>query len=156
MINPHPPLSAFPIVLFTTLLFGEAAYTVIRKDFTALRLYLLSLTLVSLIATYFSGYWGVEVAKELTPHVAPEVIGGHQSAAKAFLFFSPAFFLFGFLMCGEYRSRRIVRSLYFLSLFAMWCAAARVSYLGGELVFRHGAAVLHQLSDTEKASSIAH
>ncbi len=141
MFNPHPPLTAFPAVLLLAAVIGEflAVLTKARswRDFSA-RALLLSLVFSPL--TFFSGYWGAENASQ-TFTINEELIANHEGYAKLFML---ALFVTALLAMVSRRATlnvALFRGIYLTMLCVSTGLAVYVGFLGGSLVFLHGAGV---------------
>ncbi len=148
MLNPHPPLAAFPAVLLTLTLGAEAASYVILRD--ELRRFAKS-TLWTLVLfaplTYISGYWGVDHANG-SYKVPEQAIVQHQASAKLFLLTLVPLCIVALLQNlvvegdGAEKKLRVIRGFYLALLLLCGACGFTTSYLGGSLVFSHGAGVL--------------
>ena len=148
MINPHPPLAAFPAVLLTLVIGAEAAsYLVLRDELRRFaRMVLCALALFA-PATYISGYWGVDHANA-SYQVPTEAIARHQGSAKLFILLLVPLFIVALLQNlvvdgeGAHRKLTVIRGFYLVLLLMCGVCVFTTSYLGGALVFTHGAGVL--------------
>ena len=149
MWNPHPPLSGFPFVLVFLLTALELRALFLKGD--DLKVWndrtvgvLLSFSLVMIPLTYFSGYFGADFANARF-EVPEELILQHQLWGKSALFLmigcGVAFALYSAAPQHKAGARKGLRLLYRIGIFSLVALLARASYLGGQLVFEHGAGV---------------
>ena len=139
MFNPHPPLAGFPFVILVLIASIEALNAVkpavISKEVANVLLVLLCI--ISPL-TYYAGYWGAEQASQ-TFTVSEDVIANHQLFAKMYLIS-----LVPTMTFGQLKSRgnsKIILVFYYLSLLLTLTLVSYASFLGGDLVFSHGAGV---------------
>lgn len=139
--NPHPPLSSFPFVILSLLLLIEV-YSLFAKNKSSIRP--VSIFLVTILAiisplTYYSGFWGLEFAEQ--SFTIPDAkIDQHQMYARLYLITLVPTSLFYSLKTSNENSK-ILCYLYRLSLLLSLALVGYVSFLGGSLVFNHGAGV---------------
>lgn len=148
LMNPHPPLAAFPAVLLTLVLGAEiASYLILRDELR--RFAKLSLWALALFTplTYISGYWGVDHANASFT-VPEQAIAQHQASAKLFLLTMVPLCIVALLQNlvvegdGAEKKKRVIRGFYLALLLLCGACGFTTSYLGGSLVFSHGAGVL--------------
>lgn len=148
MLNPHPPLAAFPAVLLTLAVGAEAmSYLLLREQLRRFAKGVLCALALCTPLTYISGYWGVDHAQG-SFKVPEQAITQHQASAKLFLLTVVPLCIVALLQnlvvegVGAERKQRVIRGFY-LALLLLCCACGfTTSYLGGSLVFSHGAGVL--------------
>jgi len=157
-MNPHPPLSGFPIVLLILLCGGEILWFCAPKTYQgpAVRIFLLVGTLLFVPLTYFSGDWGVDAANQAQIFkITTDQISFHQNTAKLLLLSVVPLLLFGLLKSSALYGRSItVRISYLISLALSLTLCILTSYRGGELVFTHGAAVTAEPKNAHAAKSL--
>ncbi len=146
MFNPHPPLSSFPFVLLVLLLIVEIVALIgkRRELCDTVARFLLLVVCIALPLTYFSGYFGADFANR--QFVVPdEAILKHQLWAKLSLLSGLLPVLIFFLSQHAAAERPALaaklRWAYRLLIAVLCLFLARTSFLGGELVFTHGAGV---------------
>ena len=147
MINPHPPLTGFPITISVLICIAEIGKHLGRKnEFNIVCNFLTLAALVIFPLTYYSGYWGAEFVDK---NFNQKLIASHQALAKFFLFTcipycmlraALAFEKFLLGMISNSVKELLETSLTCLSL-AILALVIYTSYLGGNLVFEHAAAV---------------
>lgn len=137
----HPPLSAFPFALLTVVVLLEIGRMLglIKNGEGVVRVNLLIASLAS-IATFFSGYYSGSQSS-VTFKVDESALTSHIAAGRIVLLS-----LFPCLACYFITQMNPVnpkpfRVLYLLFLFVAYSAVLVSGYLGGELVFQHGAGV---------------
>ena len=146
MVNPHPPLSSFPFVLIVLLLIIEllSLNSADADRWNGVTRFLVFALCAALPLTYFSGYFGADFAHRQF-EVPDEAILKHQLWAKLSLLSGAVPVLLFFLADCSRSERpglaRRLRAVFRLSLLVLALFLARVSFLGGELVFSHGAGV---------------
>lgn len=135
MVNPHPPLAMFPPVLGLTIFALECAefkFPGILKQ--ELRGALVIIFSVMTIATYYSGFWGVEFAER----IPAEIIKNHQGFARFSALLTLPICLLGLLYD---RTKRWISYSYLCLLGVMAALLLYTAHLGGEVVFIHGGGV---------------
>lgn len=144
MINPHPPLTGFPIVIASLLLVLEAiGFLGVVKNHFVVRNFLLIALLITTPLTFFSGYFGAEVARTIS-NTNQDIIGYHQAYGRATLLALVPLLLFGAADFVTSYNKSSVRVGFITFMCLFWLITGYTSYLGGELVFRYGAAVQNQ------------
>ena len=135
-MNIHPPLTAFPVALlvvsFLAALFEAYGY----KQLKIVARVNLLIGAIFLVGAFISGYQGSEFASG-TFKVANETIDFHHTIGKlALLALVPVLSLL------FYYERSKILKVFYLFFFALEVGLVLYTgYLGGELVFRHGAGV---------------
>jgi uncharacterized membrane protein len=145
--NPHPPLSAFPSVLATLIFLAEIGsfFFISQKDnLRRLAKALLAACLFISPITYYSGYWGAEMASK-TFKISDELISYHQMFAKIYLITLVSCGLFALLEVFDPLKRKALRLAFSVMVVLNLVAAILVSRQGGILVFEHGAGVSAKL-----------
>ena len=141
MFNPHPPLTGFPSALLVVALFAELASIVRRNDSYSQFGFQLVLVAVAIVPlTFFSGYWGAEAATKIS-QVSEEVIERHEGFARFLLLGLAVLLIVGLMARRAEYGRKLFKSFYRLLLLGSVGLVIYVSYLGGNLVFEHGAGV---------------
>lgn len=144
--NPHPPLTGFPIVLATLIVGSEILAYIFKNQSIKIRkagklFVLLSCFLAPI--TYYSGYWGAELASQ-SFKVSDEIISEHQMFAKVYLatlVVSGLFVALSFEIEKKKSVSKLFRISYSIVMLLTFVAALLVSRQGGLLVFEHGAGV---------------
>ncbi len=141
MFNPHPPLTAFPLVLTTLVVVAECASRWWKRD-AARRFASVLLRILCAIApvTYYSGYWGAEYANQ-TFQVSDDIIAWHQALAKFYLMSLIPCLALSIAIGSESESKPWLRLLYLASLLLSFALVLLTGAQGGDLVFMHGAGV---------------
>lgn len=157
-MNVHPPLTGFPISISFLICVAEIGkHLCKKKEFNIVCNFLTLTALVIFPLTYYSGYVGAEY---IDPSIDKKLIASHQALGKFFLFTcipycilrsALAFEKFLLGMVTDYVKELLETSLTCLSL-AILALAIYTSYLGGELVFKHGAGV--KINNTALAPAI--
>ena len=136
-LNPHPPLSAFPLVIASLIVLLELANLKLKsKNISTSIQVLIPCLLVISPLTFLSGYWGKEHANK-TFQVNPDFIETHKLFAQGLLISLVPLAVFYYLNI----SRQAKSLYYYLALSLVVCLALYTGYKGGNLVFEHGAAV---------------
>lgn len=140
-LNPHPPLSAFPLVILTLIVLLEI-FLVFRNIEKVRSLSTLLLCFLAVISplTYFSGYWGVDFANR-SFEISQDLIEGHQMLAHLYLFFLVATLALAFAALKAEFSKKAFLVAYRIFLVLTYLIIVLTSAKGGELVFEHGAGV---------------
>ena len=141
VVNPHPPLSAFPAVLLT-LTIGLELYSVLKKSeyFSLLARRAFYLVCVISPLTYYTGYWGSDFANQ-SFSVPEDDIMFHQTIAEALLMSLALTLICSLASKHAEHGKNVVNGFYRLFLFTSYCIVLYTSFLGGHLVFSHGAGV---------------
>ncbi len=137
----HPPLTAFPLVLLcavATLELIDLLQNNSRSE-TAARV-LLVFYAVAILAAFFSGYGAGEGASQ-TFQIKDEAISVHHSVGRILLFLSLPLLGFKFASGTASTMGRVFGVLYGICLVLCIALAMYTGYLGGKLVFEHGAGV---------------
>lgn len=140
MFNPHPPLTGFPIVITTLFIFIELYSLLKKKDLKPLSVFLLSCLLVFSISTFISGFFGFDYANTIKD-VPENLVDQHQSFAKVHLILLVLMIIFYSLREFYNLGSKFFITSYFLILIIFALNIYYVGFLGGELVFKHGAGV---------------
>ena len=143
-MNIHPPLSAFPVTIVVLLVIAEAAQLTSRSfQPRHVSTFLLVVLALFFPITYLSGYIGAEYALDpsATFSVSAEQIDLHRNLAQLSLFSLVPLLLLGYLRylgdsCGQ-----SIKWLYRASVLVYALLVCATGYLGGQLVFTHGAGV---------------
>ena len=137
----HPALASAPAVIIALLLLLELV-VFIRKygDCAYLREVLAGLFFIVVIAAFLSGYHANEFANQ-TFLVPDEVIAIHHRWGKALLFGSFGLALVATLSKRATHSKQLFTTIYWILLFGACACTWWTSFLGGSLVFAHGAGV---------------
>lgn len=141
--NPHPPMSAFPVVLASLVAGTEILSYFWNSESENLRKFAKLVLAISFIVsplTYYSGYWGAEVASQ-SFHVSDELISYHQMFAKLYLVALVTCGLFALLELFDPEKRKSIKLAFSAVVVVNLLAAILVSRQGGILVFKHGAGV---------------
>jgi len=156
MWNPHPPLSGFPFVLVVLLALSELCAVFGTNGDTRRKnsAFLLICAAIFIPLTYYSGYFGADFASN-TFVVPEDAMLEHQLWAKAALFlFLGSALVFALTRAVDQNNpglRQKLSLVYRLLLIILLAVLARASFLGGELVFSHGAGLKHAPETPKKA-----
>lgn len=142
LVHLHPICSAvatgtlFVVVVFelARVLQGERFK---GRDALPLLQLLLALTAA---AAFFSGYRGAEEASKSFV-VGRELIEQHHSLGRLFFILAAATAVAGAVSRAAVYQRTFFRSLYLVLLAGAVCSGIVAGYMGGSLVFEHGAGV---------------
>ena len=144
MINFHPPLSSFPAVTLVLAVASELIAFFKRHNKLASNSYrvmaqrLIFIGCCFTCVTYLSGYFGEDQASQ-TFEVPTNIIATHQAWAKAILVSLIPLIIFTILR--NMSAKLAVNVLYYFFLTLSLGLTIYTSYLGGTLVFKHGAGV---------------
>ena len=137
-INPHPPLVMFaPSLGVLCLLFEILALKYPLLLTNQIRFLVLSLFLVSCLASYYSGFYGADFATKLEP----DLLKTHQGYARFGLIVLLGNYFIGAVALISSYSNKTVISCYRGVLLIVVGVIIYTSHLGGELVFEHGGGV---------------
>ena len=146
-MNPHPPLTGFPISICFLICLAEITKHQFKKEQMQTICNFLTLCAVVIFPlTYYSGYWGAELVEK---NFDQRLIASHQALAKLFLFTcipyvilraTLAFEKYLLGMISENAKELIGTFLTCLSI-VIFALVIYTSYLGGNLVFQYGAGV---------------
>ncbi|MFM1848173.1 MAG: hypothetical protein RL417_1647 [Pseudomonadota bacterium] len=140
MPNLHPPLTAFPLVLLLSIACLEVIAWRRKLDWNKPIEVLLVFMVVAVVAAFFSGYQASEIA-DRTFAVPNEPISWHHTIGRFLLFLSIPCAALRFVGARARFNQELFRYGYRLTLAGCIGLAIYTGYLGGELVFRHGAGV---------------
>ncbi|MCB0358682.1 MAG: hypothetical protein KDD44_03575 [Bdellovibrionales bacterium] len=147
----HPPFTGFPVALLTAAIVAEGIAKLLstrnvgHAHVATLRwgsCYLVWLCALVSVVTYYSGYFSA-AASSRGFEIPEDVVLRHQSFALAYSLSLVALVVLSVLRAGAPRENRIAVG-FIGSLLLSWALAVYTSYLGGVLVFRHGAGVASQ------------
>ncbi len=140
MFNPHPPLTGFPIVITTLFIFVELYSLLKKKGLKPLSVFLLSCLVIFSVSTFISGYFGFDYANTIK-NVPENLVDSHQSFAKVHLILLVLMIIFYSLKEFYHLRSKLFIGSYFLILIIFALNIYYVGFLGGQLVFKHGAGV---------------
>jgi uncharacterized membrane protein len=140
MYNLHPPLSAFPIVLLVVVVVLELVAYRRRPEWRTAIEFLLVLSVVATVAAFFSGYQGSDLADQ-TFRVSDEVIAWHHTCGRLVLFLVLPCAALRFVCTRARYNARAFAVAYGVVLTVCVGLVLYTGYLGGQLVFAHGAGV---------------
>jgi uncharacterized membrane protein len=146
----HAMVIHFPIALIMASFLTELVSLFSKNPFYKnASLYLLVLGAVGVITAYFSGSYASD---GMTDGLLQEPIGMHEEAALATLFMA-AITILAKALIYFFNYQKPWAKWTSLLLFALLVGSvARTAYLGGQLVFKHGAGIELALPDFEKQS----
>lgn len=136
----HPPLASFPVVILTLILGFEIFGRLSSREgvLAASRLLTLIVLPITLI-TYLSGYFTAGDANQRFT-VDLEIISRHESFGKLLLIVLLVVVVLR-LCLDSVKHHKLLEWFFLLSLSGATLLAAYTSFLGGDLIFRHGAGV---------------
>ena len=151
MLNLHPPVSAFPFALLVVAGLLELVRIFLRRDWVEHGITVcVAGAVCSAIAAFLTGYSAAERA-DGTFSIPDEVIAQHHNAGRLLLFaVIPCALLRGATIFATHG--RIGFSLAYRALLTV-CIGLVVytGYLGGKLVFEHGAGVTAPIPTQNRA-----
>ena len=146
-MNPHPPLTGFPVAICFMITCCEIFKHICKKkELNTVCNYLTLFGLISFPLVYYSGFKGTLL---LDKDFNKELIDAHQDLAKLFLFTCIPYLVLRTAIAYEqnllgrisnYAKEVIETTLTFFSII-IFALALYTSHLGGDLVFKHGATV---------------
>ncbi len=148
MITPthlHAMVIHFPIALLFVAFLSEVLGLLFKKTFfTTAAFYLLILGTFGTIAAYFSGGAAGEGMEEGT---LGKAIGMHEEAAYISLWLAIITTLVYSALAGFKYEQKWAKLVAVLLMATLIGAVSRTAYLGGQLVYKHGAGVELSLPD---------
>jgi len=147
MINPHPPLSGFPLAICFIITCCEILKHKFKKEkLSTVCNYLTFFGLLIFPLVYYSGYQGVNY---ISKGFSSELIAEHQRLAKFFLFTCIPYLVLRTAIAFEKSLlgiisddiKEILEAVLTCFSVAILGLVLYTSHLGGELVFKHGAGV---------------
>ena len=146
-LDPHPPLSGFPLTLICLLLVTEGlCFKLNEARIAPIRIFLLSAMALMVPLTYLSGLYTLEQGGNWSLEQGDQ-ISHHQLMAKLILIITVPVILFGFLK--SYYPSKIINTIYLLFILTTAILVAYTSFMGGQLIFKHGVG----LSGNEKGNT---
>lgn len=139
-LNLHPPLTAFPLVLIVLVVVLELYARVRGKDWRGPIEFIVVAMVVAVLAAFFSGYPASEGADQ-TFLVPDEAISRHHTVGRFLLFLSLPCAALRFVATRARYNKRVFEIAYGIVLAVCLGLVVYTGYLGGELVFKHGAGV---------------
>ena len=147
IINPHPPLTSFPIAICFIITVCEIfKHLFKKKELSTVCNYLTLFGLIIFPLVYYSGYEGVTyVSKDFNY----ELISAHQDLAKFFLFTCIPYLVLRTAIAFEKtllgmisdHAKEIIETMLTCFSIAILGLVIYTSHLGGNLVYEHGATV---------------
>jgi uncharacterized membrane protein len=142
----HPALTTLPSAMILSIFVLECLHLYPRssrwRQHTQAALPVLHvLACLGVGAAFFSGYSASERANQ-SFCLQTDPIEWHHLCGRALLFLYPAVVALFFTARSAQYSRRLFQGLYLMGLLVSTMLVAYTAYLGGELVFSHGAGVL--------------
>lgn len=139
--NFHPAISSFPSALLLMALGCEVVSLIQHKKFfSQMSAVLLVLCLPITIVTFITGYNAADTAS-VTFVVPQNAISAHFEVARNLIFLLIPTVALKFVYERATHNKSFFFALYFLTLTLSVLFVVYASYLGGELVFSHGAGV---------------
>ncbi len=141
MPNLHPPFSAFPFALFVATILIELVSLGRSSPHltTAAKISLMGAAIGTVLA-FLSGYEASEIANQ-TFTVSDEIIAEHHNIGRLLLFSALPCLALRILLDKARFYVRTLRFIYAILLLTCLGLVTYCGYLGGELVFGHGAGV---------------
>lgn len=139
-LNLHPPLTAFPLALIVLVVALEIYSWFRGEDWRKPIEFVLVLTVVAVAAAFFSGYQASDGADQ-TFLVPDEPISRHHTAGRFLLFLIVPCAALRFVATRARFNARGFTVAYGVVLAICLGLVIYTGYLGGELVFIHGAGV---------------
>ena len=145
--NPHPALTGFPIAICFVITICEIfKHLFKKKELSIVCNYLTLFGLVIFPLTYYSGYEG---ATYLSKDFNTELIDAHRDLAKFFLFTCIPYLVLRTAIAFEKSLlgmlsdyvKEVIETILTCFSIAILGLVIYTSHLGGDLVFKHGAAV---------------
>ena len=141
MIDLHPPLSAMPLGLIVLAAILEVYYILRPSPMVA---YAIGINLVAAaifsLAAFFSGYSAAETANR-TFQVTDQAISEHHTFGRLLLFAIIPCAALKIISAIATHNKAIFRGFYLVFLVLSLSLVLYTGYLGGRLVFVHGAGV---------------
>lgn len=140
-MNPHPPLSSFPFVILFLLVLVELLTLTSKKKLSLVQVsnFLIVLLVIFAPLTYYAGFWGLDYSEQ-SFQIPDASIELHQTYAKLLLILIvPLALVYSLIRSNQ--ASKFLAFLYRLLLLLSLLLVAYVSFLGGELVFNHGAGI---------------
>ena len=147
MINPHPPLSGFPVTICFIIACCEVFKHLFKKQqLSTVCNYLSFFGLVLFPLVYYSGYKG---SSFVDPNFNQELIESHQNVAKLFLFTCIPYLVLRTAVAFEKNllgmisdyAKEVIETILTCFSIAILALAIYTNHIGGNLVFEHGAGV---------------
>lgn len=141
----HAMLIHFPIaLLLIAFLFQITAFFIRKTFFSEVAFYLLVIGTFGTVGSYLSGEAAGDGMEEGALGIAIEL---HEQAATIALWLSiMSTLLYGLIFIFKF-DRKWIQMIAFVLFAALIGALARTGYLGGQLVYKHGAGVERGLPD---------
>lgn len=137
----HPVLTAFPVSLLSIVCLSELLQvTGLVKNLGRVIQVNLFLAAVFIGLAFFSGYQASELADQ-SFKISDDVIRVHHGWGRLLLFMIIPCVTFNFLYPIAKYGKGLFRAFYLLLLAGCYGATIYTGFLGGDLVFRHGAGV---------------
>lgn len=141
MYNFHPVLTSFPFALLSCVLVAELLVLFWPKPFAGIAtLWVLVCSILGTLAAFFSGYQASDLANASFV-VSDSLIENHHSWGRLLLFAIFPCLALKYAAVNAKYSRNFFKASYLVLLVTCWLLALYTGYLGGNLVFKHGAGV---------------
>jgi uncharacterized membrane protein len=146
----HAMLIHFPIALLLVAFFSEIISLVLKKEFFKnVAFYLLILGTLGTVAAYLTGNAAGEGIEEGPLKIPMEL---HEQAATITLWLAIITAVFQITLFFLKYKTTFTRSIGIILFTALIAAVSRTAYLGGQLVYNHGAGVQLELPDFGNAT----
>ena len=149
MTHLHPALSSFPPVILLLVCGLELAALAGIGDLRRTIRILLWLGVPGVLAAVFSGYQASDSANQ-TFVVADQVIAAHHNIRRLLAFLIVPRAALEWIASKASHGKLMFQSLYRLVLLLCAGLVVYAGYLGGELVFRHGAGVFAEITQASQ------
>lgn len=139
--NVHPVFSSLPFAFFSLLIAVELiSYFSVAGSLRVAVDVLIPAIGIAVLLAFFSGYQGAEFV-QTGSEALNEAVAVHHRSGKILLFF--LFPFIGVFYAARYASQnqKAFRIIYLLLLVVCYALVIRSGFLGGDLVFSHGAGV---------------
>ena len=140
-MNLHPPFSAFPTALFTVAFLFEITGQ-IKQHESIIKLARANLMLACLFMffAYFSGLYAADNAS-ISFVVPTEAIKTHHNIGKLLLILCIPTGILSYISYQAKSNKKLFTAIFHLTLASCFLLAIYCGWLGGKLVFKHGAGV---------------
>lgn len=153
MIQLHPPLSGFPLACIVLLVVVEVFALLGRSSDRVewARRFLVFAVLLATSAAFLSGYQASSPLSE-APSQIQDALGVHHAVGRLMLINSILLAAFALVATRALHGKRVILSLYHLTVIIQLGLAVWVGSLGGSLVFDHGVGVRQPIAETATAA----
>ncbi len=153
MIQLHPPLSGFPLSCIVLLVVVEV-FSILGRSSDRVewaRRFLVFAVLLATTAAFLSGYQASSPLSE-APSPIQDALGLHHAVGRIMLINSILLAAFALVASRALHGKRVIQSLYHLTVVIQLGLALWVGSLGGSLVFDHAVGVRKPTAETATAA----